>query len=259
MQPIRILQLSDTHLGQTPGYELLGMDTDHSMMQVLRLAESLSEPDIYLFSGDISNNGYAEAYDRLYWVLDGRSNVVWLPGNHDSVEAMQAACGGSWYRPRLDLGDWQLISLDSSVPHTPRGTLAQSQLDFLREHLDANPSKHTLVALHHHVLPVGCDWLDEQLLSNQAEFLELVSAYPQVKAVTSGHVHQARDVEYLGTRFLTSPSTCIQFAQHSADFLVSSEAPGLRWLELYPDGRIETGIQRVADVHFQIDLAAKGY
>ena len=206
MEPIRIQQLSDTHLGQVPGYELLGMDTDHSLGQVLRLTETLSAPDIFLFSGDISNNGYAEAYQRLYELMAGRDNVVWLPGNHDNVDAMQATCGGRWFRPLLDLGAWQLISLDSSVPHTPRGTLAQSQLDFLRQQLDANPDKHTLVALHHHVLPVGCDWLDEQLLTNQAEFLELVSAYPQVKAVTSGHVHQARDVEYLGTRFLTSVS-----------------------------------------------------
>lgn len=259
MEPIRILQLSDTHLGQNPGYELLGMDTDHSLGQVLRLADTLPEPDIFLFSGDISNNAYAEAYERLYALMDGRSNVVWLPGNHDSVEAMKAVCGERWYRPRLELGDWQLVSLDSSVAHTPRGTLAQSQLDFLQRQLDEHPDKHTLVALHHHVLPVGCEWLDEQLLSNQAEFLELVSAYPQVKAVTCGHVHQARDVEYQGTRFLSTPSTCIQFAQHSADFLVSSEAPGLRWLELHPDGRIETGIHRVADVHFHVDLAAKGY
>ena len=259
MKPLRITQLSDTHLGKLPGYQLLGLDTDYSFSQVMRLADTLPAPSLYLLSGDISNNGYREAYQRVFDRFAGRDNVVWLPGNHDNVPAMQSICDMRWYRPRVDLGAWQLLSLDSSVPGTPRGTLADDQFTFLDEQLSQHPDQHALVALHHHVLPVGSEWLDEQLLSNCDELITLLNRYPQVKAVTSGHVHQEMDALRDGVRYFTSPSTCIQFAQSSPGFMISDEAPGLRWFDLYDDGRLETGVERVLDVAFSIDLAAKGY
>ncbi|WP_372749837.1 3',5'-cyclic-AMP phosphodiesterase, partial [Litorivivens sp.] len=255
MKPTRITQLSDTHLGKLPGYELLGLDTDYSFSQVLRLAESMPAPELYLLSGDISNNGYREAYQRVYDVFAQRDNVVWLPGNHDNVPAMKAICDERWFRPRVDLGAWQLLSLDSSVPGTPCGTLGDDQLVFLDEQLKQHRDQYTLVALHHHVLPVGCEWLDEQVLSNSEELTEVLSRYPQVKAVTSGHVHQEMDTVRDGIRFITSPSTCVQFARSSPGFLVSDEAPGLRWFELFDDGSLKTGVERVLDVPFSIDLA----
>ncbi|HCS27084.1 MAG TPA: 3',5'-cyclic-AMP phosphodiesterase [Spongiibacteraceae bacterium] len=260
MKPIRIAQISDTHLGQTDSYQLLGMDTDYSLRQVLKLFDQSGQhAELILLSGDISNNGYQQAYQRLYHLLEARDNVVWLPGNHDSVNLMKTVCAERWFRPRIVVGNWQIISLDSSVPGSSKGSLGADQITFLEDALQAHPDLYTLIALHHHVLPVGSDWLDEQLLSNQQAFFDLISAYPQVKAVTSGHVHQATDREKNGVRVLTAPSTCIQFAPNSPEFLVSTEAPGLRWLELYPDGSLQTRVERVQDVEFHIDLSAKGY
>ena len=260
MKPIRIAQISDTHLGETASYQLLGMDTDFSLRQVLKLlAADESQAELLLLSGDISNNGYRQAYQRLYQLLEKRDNVVWLPGNHDSVNLMKSVCAERWFRPRIEIGGWQIVSLDSSVPGSSKGTLGPDQLAFLESVLQAHPDLHTLIALHHHVLPVGSNWLDEQLLSDQRTLFDLISSYPQVKAITSGHVHQATDVENNGIRVLTAPSTCIQFAPNSPEFLVSTEAPGLRWLELYPDGSLQTHVERVQDVEFHIDLSARGY
>lgn len=260
MKPIRIAQISDTHLGQTASYQLLGMDTDFSLRQVLKLfATSEQQAELVLLSGDISNNGYQQAYQRLYQLLEKRDNVVWLPGNHDCVKLMKSVCAERWFRPRIEIGNWQIVSLDSSVPGSSKGALSAEQIAFLEGVLQAHPDLYTLIALHHHVLPVGSNWLDEQLLANQQVLFDLISACPQVKAITSGHVHQATDIVKNGVRVLTAPSTCIQFAPNSPEFLVSTEAPGLRWLELYPDGSLQTRVERVQDVEFHIDLSAKGY
>lgn len=260
MQPIRIAQISDTHLGQQPGYQLLGMDTDVSLRHVLDLCDaSARAPDLLLLSGDISNNGYEAAYRRLYEWLGGRRDVVWLPGNHDNVALMKRVCGERWFRPRIELGNWQVLSLDSSVPGDSRGTLGGDQLAFLEQQLEQYPHLHSLVALHHHVLPVGSAWLDEQQLSNQQAFFDLLSLYPRVQAVVSGHVHQPSDRLFESIRVLTAPSTCVQFAPRSAEFQVSTEAPGLRWLDLYPDGSVDTSVERVRDVEFRIDVTARGY
>ena len=62
-----------------------------------------------------------------------------------------------------------------------------------------------------------------------------------------------------GVSLLASPSTCVQFAPGSEEFKVGNESPGYRWLQLYPDGRLETGVSRVTGIEFVIDYTVKGY
>ena len=62
-----------------------------------------------------------------------------------------------------------------------------------------------------------------------------------------------------GIRMLSTPSTCVQFTPESEDFSVDMIAPGYRWLQLNPDGSIETKVSRVEGIEFEIDLSVKGY
>jgi Icc protein len=55
------------------------------------------------------------------------------------------------------------------------------------------------------------------------------------------------------------PSTCVQFKPLSKDFAIDDVAPGYRWLDLYPDGRVETAVSRVDGVKFEVDFSVKGY
>lgn len=74
-----------------------------------------------------------------------------------------------------------------------------------------------------------------------------------------GHIHQEFDQQRGNLRLLASPSTCVQFAPGSEEFQVSSEAPGYRWLRLYADGTLDTGVSRVTGITFEIDYSVKGY
>src|SRR5690606_25679477 len=85
----------------------------------------------------------------------------WFPGNHDEVPAMQAACVGSdLLEPVVDIGNWRIILLDSSIPGAVPGYLSEQQLALLERALSEAPQRHHLVCLHHHPVSIGCRWMD---------------------------------------------------------------------------------------------------
>jgi Icc protein len=49
-------------------------------------------------------------------------------------------------------------------------------------------------------------------------------------------------------RFLSTPSTCAQFLPGNEFFALDDRPPGMRWLELYADGSIETEVAWVPGV-----------
>jgi Icc protein len=72
-------------------------------------------------------------------------------------------------------------------------------------------------------------------------------------------VHAYLAAERGGLRLLGSPSSCIQFAPDSEGFRLDEQAPGLRWLELHADGRLETRVERVTGVEFSFERNSAGY
>ena len=96
-------------------------------------------------------------------------------------------------------------------------------------------------------------------LHNATAFWAVVDRFPQVRAVLWGHVHQTFEQQRKDVRLLATPSTCLQFEPGSADFKVSNQAPGYRWLRLLPDGDVQTGVSRLADFTFEPDYSANNY
>lgn len=260
--PLRLVQITDCHLGERPGTRLLNVDTDRSLAAVIELVKR-QQPriDALLLTGDLSDNGSAAAYRRVQAATDGLApEVRWLPGNHDSAATLRRLYGDdARLRRNLLLGDWQIVALDTAVPHQVGGRLASLELAALRDCLRGEPRRHALICLHHPPLPVGCDWIDTQQVANADEFWSELEPFAQVRAVLSGHVHQAFETQRGAVRVFSSPSTCVQFAPGSADFRVEAVAPGYRWFDLHADGRIETGVERLADYFCEVDLAAAGY
>lgn len=251
-----VVQISDCHLGSEPGEALLGMDADHSLASVVSLLQhEQAHIDLLVVSGDMAADASTQAYRRLFPLLNGvAERMVWLPGNHDDIDTLRQIVASDVLANRVDLGGWQLLMLDSAVPDQVGGQLRGDQLALLA---DLEPGRPAVVFLHHHLQPIGCQWLDEQRVSNADAFF---SQLPDcVKAVICGHVHQASENEHRGVSLLTTPSTCIQFKPGSEDFALDDLSPGYRWLRLHPGGELETGVSRVSGVEFQVDYAANGY
>lgn len=259
--PLRVVQITDCHLGQAPGTVQLNIDTDRSLDAVLtQVRRQQPDRDLLLATGDLSDGGSTAAYLRLQAATRDLGPARWLPGNHDSAEVLRATLAGSPCLERRYVSPhWQVILLDSAVPGEVGGYLAPRELAALQDCLRAEPQRHTLICVHHPVFRINCAWLDQQRVANAEAFWEIVGAHPQVRAVLCGHVHQPVDRIERGVRLLATPSTAWQFVPGSVDFAVDRAAPGYRWLHLHADGRIDTGVERVADGLFAADLDSEGY
>ena len=259
---LRIVQVTDTHLEQQTGGTLLGMDTDASLGHVLDLVRSAArKPHLLLATGDIANHASAEAYGRARDAFDTLGVPwAWLPGNHDEFDPMQRVLGrGAAMVRAVRTPHWQVLLLDSTVPGQVGGRLGAEELALLGQLLDEAPALHALVCLHHQPVPIGCAWLDEQMVADDEAFFAVLLRHPQVRLVLWGHVHQEFAGERDGIALRATPSSCIQFAPASAGFRVDEQSPGLRWLELAPDGSFGTQVARVQDVSFSFDRDSAGY
>jgi len=259
---VLLVQLSDSHLFAEADGRLLGMDTCDSLQRVIALVEQ-EQPriDLVLATGDLSQDGSLASYQRFRQLTDSLApQVRWFPGNHDEPAAMQAACAGTALLDSvLDIGQWRIILLDSSIVGAVPGYFAEEQLSLLDQALDSAGARHVLVSFHHHPVSIGCRWMEPIGIRNPQALFARLAGRSQVKALLWGHVHQEFDQQMNGMRLLASPSTCVQFAPGSEDFQVDHEAPGYRWLRLHDDGRLDTGVSRVTGIDFEIDYSVKGY
>lgn len=201
--------------------------------------------DAVLVSGDIvqdeSRAGY-ELFRSEMATLGVR--VLCLPGNHDDPKLMDEILSGGAFQfcGTARLGGWSLILLNTFLTGEDAGGLGARRLDALAAALREHSAQHVLVCMHHQPLNMGSAWLDGVGLRDADRFLETLEAAPNVRAVLWGHVHQASDRIRGSVRFLSAPSTCSQFLPSSDFFAIDNRPPGMRWLTLHSDGRLDTRV-----------------
>jgi 3',5'-cyclic-AMP phosphodiesterase len=239
-----IVQLSDVHLHRDRRRRLLGNEPDARLREVMAaVARTSPEPDLVVLSGDLADDGSREAYLRLRVAIaeafDGAA-VMALAGNHDDPDALRAVM------PTADLavlGHWTVVGVGSAVAGVDDGRIGPARLDALSRVLDTQSTEHALVVQHHPVVPpCGCDGL--QLFDAHDE-LELLSRHPSVRAVLSGHVHEAFDRQHDSLRLLGCPSTLGGYFHDPSrgrhDFRGVGPI-GARLVMLHEDGSIETSV-----------------
>ena len=133
MHSVDIVQITDLHLGKAPDFILAGINPADSFNAVLDAVDRAGRGnDLLLLSGDLSGDSSAEAYVCLNEILQRRSkSVIWLPGNHDDLELMQAGLVNYPRSPVTQVGSWSIVSIDSSQSGTPAGFVSDSELHWL--------------------------------------------------------------------------------------------------------------------------------
>ena len=264
--PIKITQLTDTHLYGVPSGTLLKMNTSETLNHVMELIRANETgTDLVLATGDIAQDASEQAYkDFLEIVSTLNSPFRWIPGNHDNAAVMTRIAEGTEASEKTaQLNNWLIILLDSSILGQVHGKLTNNEINFLAGVLRAadkdNTIEHCLIALHHNPVPGNSAWMRDIGLENGEEFFATIKISKKVKCVLYGHIHQELDFEHEGVRCLCTPSTCIQFKPDVTSFSLDRVNPGYRSLQLFDDGRVETEVRRVSGETFEADYNSPGY
>lgn len=242
---------------------LLGVKTQHSLRAIVEhIKDNGQNIDAIILTGDLSQDGSLESYEMLSELVS-QINVpaYFIPGNHDNPDNfIQVFPLNKVLTDRhILLGRWQIILLDSQVVPEVQGRVGEAGLDFLQTTLEKHPDLYTIVGLHHPPVAVGSAWLDNINLENKEAFWACIEGFQNVKLVIAGHVHQENEISHGSYKALTTPSTCFQFKSKSEDFALEELPPGYRWINLYDDGRYETGVVRLSEYIGEFDREAHGY
>lgn len=203
-------------------------------------------PDVIVVTGDLVQDETRAGYDRFRSVLAPLNTpVLCIPGNHDAPDIMASVLNNAPFQVNgsYQANGWSLIMLNSFTCGDDAGRLVQSELGRLHDTLNKYRALHTLICLHHHPVPMGSRWLDGVALRNSRDLLDIADAAPQVRGILWGHVHQASDRHRNRIRLMSTPSTCSQFRPNSDDFAIDAHPPGFRWLDLCPDGTIDSEVR----------------
>ena len=252
---LNIVQITDLHLNEssssslTMGGQPIRSSTDSTLLATLDAIHHLpTQPDFLLVTGDVAQEPTAKTYQRLADLLHNiEIPCYFLPGNHDDYPLMQKHLNSNNFHTltRASLGQWQILFLATNVINQPYGRLSKEALKELKKTLETYNHQHTLIAMHHHPVPIHSAWMDSINLQNAEEFLALLNAYPHVKAVTFGHIHQEFDEQHNGIRFLGSPSTCQQFVPNQKNMIFSDLPPGFRSIALGDTGELATNVHYI--------------
>lgn len=261
----RLVQITDCHLGPDDSYVLAGIHTRKSLDAVLRVldieqADTGDLPFHLMVTGDIAAHGSPGAYDGFLeqMVANPDKPYRWLPGNHDDFSLMQSIAPGM-FESVFEFAGWRLISLNSAVPNRVAGNLSAEELENLAKALDQHSQNPVMLFMHHPPMDIGCRWLDRQQIANGQALAKVVAGHQNVKAIFTGHVHQACETTFADVPLLTTPSTCFQFAPGQDDFGLDSLPPGYRRIDLYSDGSFESEVVYLDDYSESVDVGIQGY
>jgi 3',5'-cyclic AMP phosphodiesterase CpdA len=252
---VLIAQITDTHI--RPKGKLLHhmVRTARALRRCVAEIEALQpRPDLVLATGDLVEDGKPKEYRRLRRILDAFSIPVFvIPGNHDARGALREAFADHSYLPAkgplhyaLDTLPLRLVALDTLRRGKPGGELDDERLAWLDAQLAREPTRPTLVVMHHPPFDIGVPPVDAHGFRGRERFLELVRAHPQIVRIVCGHVHRFVNVTLAHTVATAIPSTAPQLvvARHGPFYRLQLESPSYalhRW-----DGRtLRTTIQAV--------------
>jgi len=254
-----IAHFSDPHLlaGGRPLHDRV--DTVAHLREALELVASAPfRPDAIVFTGDLTDLGEADAYERLKSLVEPvaaelEATIVWVMGNHDERAPYARVLFGEDHADEgavapqdrvYDIRGLRIVSLDSSIPGYHHGELERAQLDWLGDVL-AEPAPHgTLLAMHHPPMPSP---LNEPMavleLLDQPALADVVRG-TDVRGILAGHLHYSSHSTFAGVPVSVASATCYTMALGAPDRILAGvdAAQAIDVVSVYPDRLVHSTV-----------------
>lgn len=164
--------------------------------------------DLVVITGDITMDGHPHEYDMALDLLGRiRPDKFIVPGNHDSMnggyEIFQEKFGTR--KPILVNEEVVIVGMDSSEPDIHDGQIGRHNYPVIRERLTSD--KVTILALHHHIIPVPKTGREWNILTDAGDVLSLCVDI-KLDLVLSGHRHLPWVWDLQDTFFVTAGTAC---------------------------------------------------
>jgi len=242
---LNILQLTDLHLCTSPPKDRFDLDTNSCLESVLQHT-SIATPqaDLMLLTGDLVHDDPL-AYQQLISIFKGvQIPTLHLSGNHDfHKERCETLAHFPFLTQKVWRNQyWQIIMLNSAIAGKVEGEITAEELNFVQQQLATYPKLHTLIAMHHHPMPIGSQWMDRIGVQNGQEFMASMSGYENVKAIIFGHIHQVFESQVKHIKILGTPSTNRQFKSRTDDYELDDKSPAYRTIQLHDDGEVSSQV-----------------
>jgi len=181
-----IAHISDLHISNASFSEEV-------LKEVINQINELN-PDMIILTGDITDNGYYSDFSKAIEYLSMfESPLFAVPGNHDArnvgYEIFEDIIGDlSWVLTKDN--DLTVIGLDSSDPDLNKGHVGRPQQLWMESELNKSfiDSCFSIVAMHHHVIPVPKTGRERNVLSDAGDILQSLIEN-DVNIVMCGHKH----------------------------------------------------------------------
>ncbi|OED30156.1 metallophosphoesterase [Methanosphaera sp. WGK6] len=198
----KLVHISDLHTG----YSHFRKDI------LLKTIKEINEmkPAAVIITGDLTDNGFYNEFIQAKKYIDMiKPKKIIVPGNHDArnigYEIFEELFGESHSVLELKNEAIKIIGLDSSEPDIGHGKIGRIQRRFMEKELaDANErGLFTIIALHHHIIPIPHTGRERNILSDAGDIL-LTVLQNNVNIVLSGHKHVPHIWKMNNTLFTTA-------------------------------------------------------
>ncbi len=208
-----IAQMTDIHIGFAPDEKPEELNRTRFRATLQRILDGPNRPDMMVLSGDITDNGDLDSFEKTSALLTDCPFPVWpMVGNHDTREALveafpQVALDGGFLHYAIEDEGLRILLLDTLENGRHGGAFCEARAEWLGAQLDAAPHTPTVIFMHHPPVVSGISWMDP--LPGEPwiqRFGGVVEGRGQIVAIHCGHLHRPLAATFRGIPLGVTPS-----------------------------------------------------
>ena len=212
-QAMLIAQMTDIHIGFAPDEKPEEFNRTRFRATLERVLEGPNRPDMMVLSGDITDRGDLDSFEKTAALLARCPFPIWpMVGNHDTREALvqafpQVRLEDGFLQYALEGDGLRVLLLDTLEIDRHGGAFCETRAAWLAAQLDAAPEVPTLIFMHHPPVVSGIEWMDPAPDEDWiCRFGAAVEGRRQIVAIHCGHLHRPLATAFRGIPLGVTPS-----------------------------------------------------